>query len=393
MYQTGTGGAVDAPRRHMIVARANPAEPSATPIRPFRRQDVDAVATIFQKSFRADGDEAPAATLTDYLHELFFADGNDEESPSRVYLATDGSIVGFVGAIPLPMSLRGKPLRALVPTAFMVDRATEFPFAGIGLLRSLLSGPQDVTLSDTASMLVRQIWGRFGGISPDAYSLDWWRVLRPASFATFLLTRNQSIPRPLSRLMSFGADRVLERVRRNRYRVELDKAAPRSETVSEDEFTEHFQALTQRFALRPDWEGDALTWRLSHAARRNSHGPFIRRVVFGRGNRPIGAYLFNARSGGVAHVLDLVAAPSAHAAVLNDLLVQAQSLGAIAVRGRSQPEFTEALVQNNSFFTRRLSTLVNARDPDVLAAVQSGNAMITGLAGDTWTRLFDDDFS
>jgi hypothetical protein len=393
MYQTGTGGAVDAPRRHMIVARTNSAEPAAAPIRPFLQRDVAEVATMFQKSFRADGGESPAPTLTDYLHELFFADGDGEESPSRVYLGTDGSVVGFVGAIPLPMALRGKPLRALVPTAFMVDRPADYPFAGIGLLRSLLSGPQDVTLSDTASMLVRQIWGRFGGISPDAYSLDWWRVLRPASFATFLLTRNQHIPRPLSRLMSFGADRVLERFRRNRYRVELNKIAPRSEVVPEDEFTAHFQVLTQRFAFRPDWEGEALTWRLSHAARRNSHGPFIRRVVFARGNRPIGAYLFNARSGGVAHVLDLVAAPSAHATVLNDLLVQAQSLGAIAVRGRSQPEFTEALVHHNSFFTRRLSTLVNARDPDVLAAVQSGNAMITGLAGDTWTRLFDDDFS
>jgi hypothetical protein len=35
---------------------------------------------------------------------------------------------------------------------------------------------------------------------------------------------------------------------------------------------------------------------------------------------------------------------------------------------------------------------VHTRRPEILDAIRAGDAILTGLVGDTWTRLFDDAF-
>ena len=363
---------------------------SSCPVRAFLPKDVSAVAELFQRVFRQGGD-APRA-LEQYFEELFFEDPwRDPELASRVYFDSADRLAGFLAAMPLHMTHFGRPIRAVVPTAFMIDQPSSNPFAGIALLKEFLNGPQRLCLTDTASPLVRAMWIRIGGAPADAYSNDWWHVLRPASFSAFLVSRGAWFSGPFN-----GVGRSIDWLMKNIVRTPSSATSASERThshdVSEDEFIKHLGALTQHYALKPAWDEAGLLWRLRHADRRMGHGKFFRRVVLAR-DRVVGCYLYNAHCGKVARVLELIAKPGAYDLVYADVIRHADHLGAIAVRGRCKPELTSTLLKVRCFLTHRLSTLIHCQDKELIAAILSGNSWITGLAGDSWTRLFDDEFT
>jgi hypothetical protein len=358
-------------------------------VRAFGPQDVPAVAGLFQRLFRDRRDDSP--DLRAYFRELFLTAGRiDPELPSYVFIDQTGEVVGFVGVILLVMTLGGRAIRAAVPTSLMVKDPRRHPFAAMSLLRAFLNGPQQLSLTDTASPEVRALWLRLGGATADAYGMDWWRILRPAGFAACRIGGGRLSP--VLPALARAADQAFEAIAQSRSRFQIEPAPARSEDVADPALIGLFAALTDRIALKPDWTSDGLPWRLEHAARRAGHGALFRRVVFVRG-KPVGCYLYNARDGEIARVIELVAQPSAYGVVLADLAAHARAAGAVALRGRTRPDLASALIQARCFYTHRLSALVHTREPEILAAVTSGNALLTGLSGDTWTRLFDDRFA
>jgi hypothetical protein len=357
-------------------------------IRPFQPEDIPAAARLFQRVFRAGGEPAPA--LAACFRELFFEEA-DPELPSRVSIGGDGEVAGFLGVLPLVMTLRGRSIRAAVPTTLMVNEPNLNPFAALSLLKAFLDGPQELSLADTASPLVRALWLRLGGSAADAYGLDWWRILQPAGFAASRLAPKRSFE-GLLRGAARGADRAFATVVNGRNPFALGPARTQSEEVDAEVLHKHLDALTGRIALRPSWGHPTLARRLAHAAQRTAQGPLSRRIVLA-GGRFVGCYLCNASSGEAARVLELAAEPAACELVLADVAAHAAASGAVAVRGRTHPALAGALLQSRCFYTHRLSTLVRARDPEIMDAVRSGDALLTGLAGDSWTRLFDDEFA
>jgi hypothetical protein len=159
----------------------------------FGSEHLPAVAALFQNTFRPDGTTHPAS-LEGYLRELFLEDSWAEpDLSSRVYIGTDGAVIGFIGALPTRMAISGEPVRALTASTLMVANPGENPTVGARLLRSFLCGPQDLSLADTASPLVRAMWRRLGGMAADAFGQDWWVVLQPASFAAAILDRKRRL--------------------------------------------------------------------------------------------------------------------------------------------------------------------------------------------------------
>lgn len=370
-------------------ARAETAR-AAGAIVAFAPAHLPGVAGLFQRSFR-DARQATPAGLAAYLEALFLDDRMAEpDLASRVCIAADGAVAGFIGALPLRMTLAGAPVRALTASTLMVDRPAENPTIGARLVRAFLAGPQDLSLTDTASPLVRAMWLRLGGAAVDSASLDWWRVLRPAGFAAQRLDGKRRLPllAPLSRLL----DPVVARLAALAPLPE-PPAGFRSEEVDAARFADAFASLAPPRGLRPDWSREALARRLDHARRRSDGTRLVLRATLDRRGALAGCAAYHTRRGGVARVLDLAARPGAHGVVLADLLADARAAGAVALRGRARPELTEALLQQRCFYTHRLSTVVHARRPELLAAAQAGDAVLTGLAGDTWTRLFGDDFA
>src|SRR5262249_21773000 len=350
-----------------------------------------AFAGLFQRTSR-DPRLGPPASLTSYLRELYFAHPwRDPALAAKVFVA-DGAVRGFIGILPQRLAFRGRILRAAVAGSLMVENPQQNPLAGARLLRAYLSGPQDVSLSDSANPVSCGMWERLGGKTVPAESMEWVRPFRP--FATALaLAAEFAPPMRLAWPIAAAADGVARLVNRELLRLSPAETAAHETEASEDDLIRLIPELAATYEVRPAWEPTTLRWILAHAANKNRHGPIVRRVVHGKDGRPLGCYIYYARRGGVAWVLHLLARPGAIESVLDSLLASALALGCVAVRGRTQTRLLDALQRRQCVFFHRSATVVHSHDAELVAAIRGGEALVTGLSGDAWTRLIGDTFT
>jgi hypothetical protein len=237
-----------------------------------------------------------------------------------------------------------------------------------------------------------------GGEVVRNYSCDWIRSIRPAALAVQTLASRfpaahllapLAMPFDMAALTkSQGSDRLRwmtpGRPRDTRGLTERD--------ISLDEAAVLVQRFVGRYALRPVWSATELSVVLADAARKNLLGDFVARAVIAPGGNPLGLYLYHLKPGRVAHVLQVMAYPRREGVVLDSLIADAMRRGAVAIRGRSEPTFLDALMERRCVFLSDLSAVVVTRDKAVLQAFRDGTAFFTGLAGENWMRLNDDRF-
>lgn len=365
--------------------------PPAQGIRNLVADDLPAVADLFQRTFR-DPDTRPPQSLADYLGDLFLRHpGYDPELAARVYVGANNTLGGFIGILPVPMVLHGRPIRAAVAGSLMVERPDANPLAGARLLRSFLSGPQDLSFSETANPLSQGMWEKLGGTALPTYSMEWVRVLRPAGLAVLLAGERFAPFRPFGAL-GRGADRLVARAMRG----VLALPAPDPHVVDSEVDLAQAASLVRQYAdmvpLHPVFDPAVLNFMLAHAREKERHGTLSCRLVV-RGHRPLGCYFYYVRPGKVAWVLQILSLPEAIGTVIDSLFAQAERQGCVAVRGRTQPSLLDPLLRRRCVMLHRASMVVQTRDSEVLAAINSGDAMLTGFAGETWTRLIGGDFS
>jgi hypothetical protein len=357
-----------------------------TEIRPARPDDVPTIAALFQRTFRSPR-RAPPAALERYLTELLFEDpGREPDIGSQV--AADGAgLRGFIGVLPLRMTVEGRQVRAAAAGSLMVDDPARDPLIGARLIRAYLSGPQNLSYSESANAISRGMWLKLGGASAAAYGLDWFKVLGPARFALAVGARRFG---GLSALAGLGriADRVI-----GRGAAKPEGAPATSEPAGEAEFAAALAELGESFALRPDWSAGALAFRLGHAARKQGLGAFERRLVRDAKGTLAGAYGAYFPKDGIAQALQTLALPGGSAAVIDCLVRDARAAGCAGLRGRCTPRDLDAVLEAGALLLRRSSMMVKGRDGAALAAVASGEAWITGLACEAWSRLIGDEFS
>jgi hypothetical protein len=363
----------------------------AAHIRACTPDDIPAVAGLFWRTFRDARRPAPASLIS-YLRELYFAHPwRDPDLAAKVFVA-DGAVRGFIGILPQRLTFRGRILRTAVAGSLMVENPQENPLAGARLLRAYLSGPQDVSLSDSANPVSCGMWERLGGKTVPAESMEWVRPFRP--FATALaLGAEFAPPMRFAWPIAAAADGIAGFVNRDLLRLKPAETAAHETEASEDELIRLIPELAAAYKVRPAWEPATLRWILAHAAEKNRHGSMVRRIVQGKDGRPLGCYIYYARRGGVAWVLQLLARPDALEPVLDNLLASALAHGCVAVRGRTQTRLLDALQRRQCIFFHRSATVVHSHDAELVAAIRGGEALVTGLSGDAWTRLIGDTFT
>ena len=150
--------------------------------------------------------------------------------------------------------------------------------------------------------------------------------------------------------------------------------------------------LSQSYALHPDWQMPDLPKLMAHAETKERFGPIHRRVVYGRNGAPVGCYLYHAQRGGMGRVLQLLARPEAVGITLDSLLHHAAELGCVGVRGRSEFDTVDPLIVRGCVLFHVSAMMVHARDKSLLAEVRGARSMLTGLAGESWTRLIGGKF-
>lgn len=350
-------------------------------------EDMPRVADLFQTVFRRSSGPAPAS-LQQHLLELFVtAPCHDPELPSLVYIAPDGAVGGFVGVIALRMSFRGKPIRAALASSIMVENPKDNPLAGARLLRAFLNGPQDLSFSDDANPVSLAMWKKLGGQSVPLESMDWLRVLRPAGFAVSIVGERIPLVK-LAHPICLAIDGIATRVASNRFRLKTQSTARSNDIdLNDDSLINHLREFAAPYSLRPTWDADSLRWILNQAAQNRRHGRLVCRAVYGKAASPLGCYLYYGRPHGVARVLQVMASPDAAGIVLDSLLEHAHQNRCVAVRGRAHSRYIDELFSRDCIFFNRGSVVVHSRNADVIEAARSGDALVTGLAGEAWARI------
>lgn len=389
-FETGRGCQQTGVRTRLQVLMGVTVKSNAR-IRECRPDDLAIVSALFQRILR-NGEKCNLATLEAYLRDLYFKHPwQDPELPSRVSVSADGRVNGFVGVLPLRMNYRGTRVRAALVGSLMVDNPQQDPLAGARLIRSSFAGPQDLSLSESANPLAQRMWQRLGGSIAPAYSMDWARVLRPAQFGVAMLKPPAWLA-GLLRPLGFAADTLSGAAKSRRFRIgPLDPRIERA-AIGTNESIALIRQFAARYELAPAWDDASLRWFLTHAARKDPFGELISRVVRARNGTPLGCYLYYGQPGGMAIVLQIFSEPKNADTVVKCLLADANERGCAAVRGRVQPDLLDALQQNGCIFKHVASLTIHARNAELLDAIRAGNALATGLAGETWTRLIHGKF-
>lgn len=362
----------------------------ADTIRTCRPEDAPAIAGMFARVL-LKGSRTATSGLVRYFEDVLFASSNVGEARSRVFVDGYGEVRGFIGVWPRRMVFNGRPIEAAAAGSMMVDRPHEQPTAGARLLRAFLSGPQDLSFSETANDISQRMWEKVGGQRLPASSLDWVRVLRPVGFAVEAARHKLSLA-PLLHPPARAIDGLIARAGSGPVLGE-PAAGWRDVAASSGEMAALIPALSEAYQLHPDWGSPGLALLLAHAERKERYGELYRRMVYGRGGNPAGCYLYYGRRGGIARVLQVMARPEACGATLDSLLNHAAQIGCVGVRGRADAALFDALVARRCVLFHSSATVVHARDKALLNEVKRSRALLTGLAGESWTRLIGGEFA
>ena len=363
-------------------------------IRVLVEADLPQVAALHSRVYKSTTRSSPQA-LESYFRQILLQNPwYDAELPSLIYEET-GQVVGFMGIIPRRMCLDGRPLRMAVACQLCVDPDRRNSLAAFHLLQEYMRGPQDVALTDGASSLVYRIWQKLGGETLPLYNLYWVKPLRPARTILALYSRSKSVQtgkRDPSGLVPQFTGMLCDLAD-----LVITPLVKRSEQPSDELETEELDAatllsclsqFTANYVFRPQYDLHGMEWLLDQAAKKTMPGPLQSVLVRRKEGRPAGWYLYYLHKTGLSEVLQIGAREDSIGLVLNHLFDHAQRRGAVALHGRIEPRFIQALSDHYCVFHGRASKfLIRAENPRVKAALLAGDAFLTRTEGEWWMRF------
>jgi len=339
------------------------------------------VVALRQRVFRFS-ERRSASVLAAYFDRIFFQHPwPDDELPSWVYEDARGRATGFLGVMPRRMVWRGQVIRVAVATQLMVEPQSR-GLAGRSLVRAFLAGPQDCSLSDTANDAARRLWESLGAATSTIHSLVWLRPLRPCRDLTSRFARGLAARGALyaARPLVAAGDAVAARLPGGAARQPAGTTQPLTPAL----MLAHLDVLGCR-ALRPVYEQGALDWLLDQVAEKRQFGTLERVLVRDVAGSVAGWFLYFLNPGGATQIVQLAARPGAHTLVLQHLFHHAWSRGAAALVGRLEPALVSDLAALGCGFGRDGPwVLLHSRRPDIMPAVERGDAFLSRLDGEWW---------
>ena len=355
-----------------------------------RVEHLPGVADLFIAAFEK-GAAHSAESIVTYFTDLYL--GNPwaaDDVPSVVAVDRD-RVVGFIGVVPMPVRIDGRVLRVAVGGNFMVDRDHGDPMLAGRLLRRYLSGPQDLSFTDTASDEAIKLWNGLGGVTCRFSSLRWLVPLRAGALAQ-AGARRVAGPRTSSLARPF----VNPVDRASRRRLVPAPTSLRVEAADVDRVHAVMTAVGGVGYAHPDTVHD-LAWLVGMCRRKQQFGP-LRSIAFVDANgKDAGVALYYPNRGELGQVVLLLATKGRHGEVLDTLLRDAAEHGSAAMFGQADPMFMLALgervstyVQRNEFVTVRAGG--GADVSAVVPRLAAGDIALSRLIGEWWTRMQGDTF-
>jgi len=355
-------------------------------VRPMAVGDLDQVAGLFLRNFRA-GSCFDTSDFKTYVRDVFFDSSRyEEESGSIVYENAEGRILASIFSMPLQITANGRIHNGRLMSFFMkdVDVSTRAIWS---MCMQLRPHRHDFCFSDTANVVTRKIVLAGGGEELPLQSLKWRRLFRPA--AHLALKAARGLPGRPSRTAGALAGLCDPAIRRAaRALVPENAAGATSRAIEPSRFHWLAQEHLARFSVHPTWSHAEFEWVLQQARKNRALGRcMIREVEDGNGNS-LGGYLYFVNREGYAEVFNIVSAPGQECAVVGELMVHCDREGYVAAGGMNQPFLMSPLSEQKYVsFRHRGHFWIITRHPDIIDAVRRNDIYIGGLASEAWSRL------
>jgi hypothetical protein len=349
-------------------------------IRPLEPDDLPAAAALFERTV---GTGSSVEGLERLFRRLLLDDPwTDPELPALAYEDEDGTLAGFLSRATRRFRYEGEPFRMSVSLHFAVSPEARARAVGALLAARMLGGAQDGSSTEHAIEQSRRLWEGMRGRVLQVQSLEWTRVLRPASYWQSRLRGGLgSATRPLGAPLDALARRAPGGA----------AAAQMPEGVGDEPLTPatmvaQLDALAGWASLRPDYDVPYLEWLFDALRDTPSFGELSARLVR-RAGEPIGWHVSLVEPGGHADVLQVLAQPADMPDVFDALLAHAHDQGAVAVRGRLEPPLLEAIARERSVLRQGGVALLRTREPGPYAAVLEGRALLSRLDANGWVDV------
>ena len=364
-------------------------------VRPLVEDDLEPLADLFQQRFRASRRSSRARNEIAACMKSLYLDypTRTGDADALVAVDADGAIGAFCGGVRTSFELDGRPVNACVTGTLMASSSPGHALAAVQLLRESRKLDYDLIVTDSAnraSLAMCQAMG-YQVVSPD--SLEWASVFEPASLALHKARQRFSAPwlnafRPVARAADLAAAAALRAAEGAAKRSDW-----RDEEVDAEAFVDIAPAFSQSFRLHPTFSRSEYLWLIGMAKRRRAAGPLHLRVVYDTAGAPAAAYAAFGGRGDVARVFHAAAAPHAWGRLFDKMRESARERGCIAIHGSlKKPMMAHAYGVRGVFFYYAGGVLAYSNRPDIRRAIDAGEALLGGFAGDRWTRLASDSF-
>lgn len=347
---------------------------------PFAAEHLHQVAELLRAHASPELDRDPAR----FRH---FIEANYLDPPSRVApisslvaVADDGSVAGFCGVTPSPMTWRGEPLLLAASGPLIADPTHRAKAPGLFLSRAMLNGPQDLSITDGANDDATALWLRLRAEVVSLPSMRWLRPLRPSGLALSLASDRIPAIRPL-----IGKTSLLDRAAMSRFApADVDTTDAALSGVALAELTER---VAPDFALTPAYRPDVANWQLREMRAVTAKGTLMARSVL-RDGQPIGWFIYYLEPDGLCRVLQVGCRKRDAAAVIAHLCHHAASRNGGALFGRFESHYWDA-IRSHPIITARNAprVLIHAADAELRADIHAGRALLTRLEGEAWNGL------
>lgn len=368
-------------------AQLDVVEPRASPgIRGFVPGDIPQVARLHARVW--PNPDCTFDVYEDYFQRVFVDNPEADQSlPSLVSEDERGRIVAFIGVVPRRVVLGQRAYLAALSSQFIVEPEGPAAFVAIRILRAYFDGPQDVSIADEATDAARRLWMGLGGTTAQFLSMYWTRVLRPARYATSLLRARQrwSWLARVAAPCAVAADAVAACLPGTPFRQSSDPVSV--DTLTTAMIMNHSDEFCDPSGLSVRHDERSFQWLLERIARACVNGEPISGAVT-RSGQMCGWYVAALDGSGHCDLVHLASDRTSHRVVLDQLFHHACTRGALAVTGRIDPPFMEALSDSGCLFHRRGPwLLVRTPRPEILHAFESGHACFARIDGEWALRL------
>jgi len=350
------------------------------------RGDLPGVCRLYERVVRSGTPDPPPQLAGYFERTLLDHPWVDPDIPSLVYEEPDGEIVGLLGSHVRRLRVDGRPVR--MGCCGPLVAAPEASRRGVGalLMRRYLSGPQDLTITDGATDPVRRMWVGLGGQPLVHASIGWTKIFRPAAASVALLSHRNGRP-TLTRALRFIApplDSAAQALMRRRTKLLPARPAASAEPLTVDALLRQMGGVHRSLRLYCDYDAEYLHWLFRELEAVDVRGVPVRHLVYDRGGRVAGWYIYYLAPGGVAQVLQVAAPDGDPDLVLDHLFWHAARGGAAAVQGRLDPLMFGSLRGRRCLLSRTAWALVYCEDQNLLGLLGSAKALLTRLDGEWW---------